>query len=640
MTYALLLTEPPQIGEYTVWALAEGGTAEVFHATNTETKREYALKLAKAELLDRPGAMQAFREGMTIEASLVHPNIVHADFGGTHEQRPYFLMQLMEGGTLEDSERLRSSGEPERVLSLMLRITAAVEYAQKRGIFHCDLKPSNILLDEHGAPHVSDFGLARRVGTTNSTGGTSYEGGTRGWMAPEQIERKQLAEANQDGVSLAALARYPITGATDVFSLGVLLYWLLERALPFGDEKDAYEQRALTEALAALPAWSSKPAWQLRAIYQRALHKDWTQRYPSAAELLTDLQCVQAGGVPILPPSALGRALLWLRRPPRRALRAGAGLFFAISMAVVVSHFLRASVEARRRSLTNNGFVASGQAGAALLQLTEYSDRVRKVSLDGAILLVASSQGYTAEPPAVLKELSKQLDAAYVVARADGTVKAQWPPPRFGIRGQDYRFRDYYNGAAQLGERGVACGDRGVGTADCVYVTSAFASERDRLLYFGFSTPLFEPAPPSAPGETEPAKRRWIGVLVATITVDSVLGKLRVPKSESNYTTALLGPRGPERGERPPRAAHDDFVFLVHEGLTPGAEVHAASPCLAALGSGSEPGEQLQPRYALPCLSSDYTDPIAGFEGQWNAAFAPVGGTGYAVVVQTRAGVP
>lgn len=640
MSYALLLTEPRKIGQYAVWALAEGGTAEVFHATNTETKREYALKLAKVELLERPGAVQAFREGMTIEASLVHPNIVHADYGGTHEGRPYFLMQLMEGGTLEDSERLQTSGEPERVLSLMLRVTEAVAYAQKRGIFHCDLKPSNILLDEHGAPHVSDFGLARRVGSTNATGGMSYEGGTRGWMAPEQIERKQLAEAHRGEVSQAALDRYPITGATDVFSLGVLLYWLLERALPFGDDEEDYEQRARTEALPTLPAWSSKLSWQLRAIGQRALHKDWTQRYPTASELMADLHCVQQGGVPILPPTAFGRALLWLRRPPRGVVRAAVGLLFAISMVAGVSHYLRAAAEVRRRARTNNGFVASGQAGAALLQLTEYADRVRKASLDGDVASLASLERHTAEPPAALKELSEQLETSYVVARADGRVKAQWPSPRFDNTDKDYRFRDYYTGAAKLGERDVACGDRGVGTADCVYVTQAFASERDDLLYFGFSTPLFEHARPSAPGGEEPAKRRWVGVLVATITVDSVLGKLRVPMTESNYTTALLGPRGPERRARPRRGAQDEFVFLVHEGLTPGAEVHAASPCLAAWGKGSEPGHQLQPRYALPCLRSDYTDPIAGFEGRWNAAFAPVGGTGYAVVVQTRDGSP
>ena len=117
-----LLSEPRRIGEYHVWLLDDtGGTAEVFWAEHVETQIIGALKLARPGVTERPGGAQAFREGMRIEASLVHPNIVRVQDAGTHEGRPFFVMQLLEGGTLTDSEQLQTSAEPARVLSLLLK---------------------------------------------------------------------------------------------------------------------------------------------------------------------------------------------------------------------------------------------------------------------------------------------------------------------------------------------------------------------------------------------------------------------------------------------------------------------------------------------------------------------------------------
>ena len=633
-----LLSEPRRIGEYHVWLLDDtGGTAEVFWAEHVETEIVGALKLARAEVAARPGGAQAFREGMKIEASLVHPNIVRVLDAGNHKGRPFFVMQLLEGGTLKDSEQLQTSAEPQRVLPLLLKIVRAVAYAQERGVFHCDLKSPNILMDREkdGEPLVSDFGLARRVGATNAVGRVSYEGGTRGWMAPEQIHRKRLAEINGGNVSVEALDQTPITAATDVWSLGILLYWLLERTLPFGEE-EAYEWRALHERLTPLPPWSWKPAWQLRAICHRALHKDWTQRYPSAAELLAALECVEAEGVSIPPPTSWGRTLLWFRRPPPGSAQVARVLLLALLLVFVVGYFFRTRAEERRKALTNDGFVASGQAGAALLQLTEYADRIRLASLDSAIAPLATLKIHTTEPPAVLTELGEVFHIAFVVARDDGRLKAQWPPPPLSNWEKPYFFRDYFRGAADLGERGVSCGDRGVGTADCIYVERALVSEGDGELYFGFSTPVFEPPAPTLPGEPARAKGRWIGALVGSIAVNSMLGKVPLPRQDSEYTTALIGPRGPDRSDPPSVAALERFVFLVHAGLARGQKMPAPSPFRSAFGKLSRPGQQLQPRYALPYLTAGYTDPVPGFEGPWNAAFAPVGGTGYAVVVQTR----
>src|SRR5262249_15417180 len=153
-------------------------------------------------------------------ANLDHPHIVPIYEVGEHQGQHFFSMKLVEGGSLSQHlPRLRE--DPQSVARLMAAIAGAVHYAHQHGILHRDLKPANILLDDQHQPHITDFGLARRV--TPNTGSperrltqTGAIMGTPNYMAPEQAAGKK-----------------ELTPACDVYSLGAILYELLTGRPPF-----------------------------------------------------------------------------------------------------------------------------------------------------------------------------------------------------------------------------------------------------------------------------------------------------------------------------------------------------------------------------------------------------------------------
>lgn len=182
--------------------LGEGSMGAVYLAKNVGSDEVVALKLAKAELLDHPGGVALFRQQAKTENALKHPNIVRVQPGvGSHEGRPFMVMELMEGGTLSDADNMARYAEPLKRLDLMLAISGAVQFAHERGVLHCDSKPDNILFDAEENAKVSDFGMARQLVADVSTP-DGVQGGTPGWMSPEQVRGEAL------------------TTASDVFALG------------------------------------------------------------------------------------------------------------------------------------------------------------------------------------------------------------------------------------------------------------------------------------------------------------------------------------------------------------------------------------------------------------------------------------
>jgi eukaryotic-like serine/threonine-protein kinase len=168
------------IGPYEVLQrLNEGGTGEVYIASHPDRDDLVALKIAKPELLESSEAVAAFRNGLRIQMSLGgHPNIVSTYNIGTHDDgRPYFSMELLELGTLAEAENRKLFVTRRDVLELMIKITRAVQFSHERGVLHCDLKPSNLLLRSKLEPLVSDFGLARAVDESTIKHGTTFRGG-------------------------------------------------------------------------------------------------------------------------------------------------------------------------------------------------------------------------------------------------------------------------------------------------------------------------------------------------------------------------------------------------------------------------------------------------------------------------------
>ncbi|HCN79047.1 MAG TPA: hypothetical protein DIT13_17925, partial [Verrucomicrobiales bacterium] len=192
-------------GHELIEVIARGGMGIVYRVRQRDPRREVALKaLPGAELMSGE-AKQRFRIEAQAMARLQHPAIVPIYELGEEDGTPFFTMKLAAGGTL--SQRIGGyAGKWREIAELMARIAEAVHYAHSRGVLHRDLKPGNILFDEEGHAMVSDFGLAKMIGSDNDLTKTLAMMGTPNYMAPELVRKNGGAST-----------------ASDVWSLGVIL---------------------------------------------------------------------------------------------------------------------------------------------------------------------------------------------------------------------------------------------------------------------------------------------------------------------------------------------------------------------------------------------------------------------------------
>ena len=225
--------------------IGQGGMGVVYKAQQKSPHRLVALKMIRASSLACAADLQRFRAEAKAAASLDHPHIVPIyevgewRAGDVSPPVPYFSMKLVTGGSLMGAvAKSQMSGEGKEgcrtAAQVVATVARAVHHAHQRGILHRDLKPSNILLDSDGQPHITDFGLFRRLtGAETQPGETSLTQpgqiiGTPGYMAPEQASGKKRA----------------VTTATDVYGLGAVLYALPAGRPPFRGETvlDTLEQ--------------------------------------------------------------------------------------------------------------------------------------------------------------------------------------------------------------------------------------------------------------------------------------------------------------------------------------------------------------------------------------------------------------
>jgi WD40 repeat protein/tRNA A-37 threonylcarbamoyl transferase component Bud32 len=297
--------------------LAVGGMGVVYKARQNPPDRLVALKTIRASRLASPADVQRFRNEAEMVASLDHPHIVPIYEVVSSADGLFFSMKLMEGGSA--AEHLgRYATDPRAAVRLLVPIARAVHHANQRGVLHRDLKPSNILLDREGQPHLTDFGLARRLqgpaiaGTEESLTLTGVIIGTSGYMAPEQAAGRKGA----------------VTIATDVYGLGALLYALLTGRPPFaaGSVLETLEQ--VRTCVPQPPRRLNRRVDRdLETICLKCLDKEPVRRYDSAEAVARELERWLAGEP--IHARAIGRskqALRWCRRNPVVAALGGLSL--------------------------------------------------------------------------------------------------------------------------------------------------------------------------------------------------------------------------------------------------------------------------------------------------------------------------
>jgi hypothetical protein len=275
---------PPRFDDYELLAeIGRGGMGIVYKARQKTLDRVVALKMILPGSLAGDDDIKRFHTEAEATARLLHPGIVRVHEVGLADGRHFYSMDYIEGPSL--SKQLSVGPLPGRTAARYVAAVArAIEHAHRHGILHRDLKPSNILLDADEQPHVTDFGLAKKLGIDSKQTATGAVLGTPSYMAPEQAAGKTKE----------------LGPACDVYGLGALLYELLTGRPPFKAETPLDTMLQVMERDPAPPCiLNPKIDRDLETICLKCLEKDPRDRYPSAEAVAADLERFQNGD-PIL----------------------------------------------------------------------------------------------------------------------------------------------------------------------------------------------------------------------------------------------------------------------------------------------------------------------------------------------------
>lgn len=415
-----------RVGNYEILEeIGRGGMGVIYRARQRHSRRIVALKRIVSYHADSRDTLERFRREAEAAASLDHPNILPIyEVGQAEDGLPFFSMKYAAGGSLQKAEpALRN--EPRECVRLMAKVARAVQYAHEHGVLHRDLKPGNILLDGHGEPFVTDFGLAKWLDTRTDLTRSLTIFGTPGYIAPEQVN--------------APAAK--LTPAADVYSLGAILFDLFTGRPPFLGE----------HALAVIQQASENPAPKLRSlvptldrdletICARCLEREPQARYASAGDLATDLEHWLEGR-PIIarrvsPPT---RAWRWAKRNPKLAAATITAFCFASAAALLFfSHgsLPRSGADSRiapEKSIavlpfenlsrdTDSAYFAEGIQDEILTRLSKIADL--------KVISRTSTQHYKTKPEN-LSEIGRQLGVTNIL---EGSVQKSGDAVRVNVQ--------------------------------------------------------------------------------------------------------------------------------------------------------------------------------------------------------------
>ena len=258
-----------------VGRIGSGGMADVYRAEDTHLGRQVALKMLHRRFARDAEFVERFRREASSAAGLQHPNVVNVFDRGEHDGTYYIAMEHLGGRSLKDLIASEAPVAPERAIDLGIQILQAAGFAHRRGVIHRDFKPHNVIVDAQDRVKVTDFGIARAGASEMTETGSIM--GTAQYLSPEQAQGHGVSEAS------------------DLYSIGVILYEMLCGRLPFqGDSAVAIALKHLTEE--PWPVASIQPGVHpaLEAAVMRALAKDPEDRYASADDFIAALEAARA----------------------------------------------------------------------------------------------------------------------------------------------------------------------------------------------------------------------------------------------------------------------------------------------------------------------------------------------------------
>lgn len=325
----MALASGTQFGPYTIMdPLGRGGMASVYKAYEVALDRYVALKVLPGEFMHDESFAERFRREAKVIAKLEHPHIIPIHAFGIEKGIPWMAMRMIAGGAL--SAVLKSTRvSPERSVAILRGVADALDYAHSKGVVHRDVKPQNILLDEHDRVYLADFGIAKMLEGSQGLTQTGMITGTPQYMAPEQATGQTIDHR------------------ADIYALGVVAYEMLTGRVPFSaDTPVAVLMKQVSDPI-PIPAAGEVPEPMVRALL-KALHKKAEERWNTANDFVKALElglslasstAETVGGVPPMrvpprPPSPPLPPTRPAGRPPTGS--SGAGLAIGVALGVGV----------------------------------------------------------------------------------------------------------------------------------------------------------------------------------------------------------------------------------------------------------------------------------------------------------------
>lgn len=284
-----------------------GGMATVFEAFDQTLERAVAVKVMRREVIAEADQLERFRREARAAAKLTHPHIVTVIDAGEENNRPYIVFEYVEGETLK--QRIKSGGPlpVTESVAYAIEIGSALVAAHGAGLVHRDVKPQNVLLDPHGHAKVADFGIARELEASDGLTKTGRVLGTTDYVSPEQA----MGES--------------VTGQSDVYSLGIVLFEMLTGDVPFkGENHVAVAMKHVKDQIPDVQDLRPEVSNALAAVVEKMTAKEPIDRYLSAASAVSDLEDVlafesaRAGGL-------TGEATVVFDSLPKRSRRLAPG---------------------------------------------------------------------------------------------------------------------------------------------------------------------------------------------------------------------------------------------------------------------------------------------------------------------------